>query len=107
MLTRLKALILLTECTGDEIWSLEHCRTQGVPALWVEELADCFESGFRSATQTIFVEDSIVNQYQGVRDVDLAIRLGEFLGIDTARLLGTCPTRSSLVHAIQQAVEED
>lgn len=107
MLSRLKALVLLGECTGDDIWSVEHCTLRGVPGSWMAELTDCFESGFRQSSQTIFVGDSVVNQYQGVRDVDLAIRLGEFLGIDTGALVDVSPTRSSLVHAIKQAVEED
>ena len=44
MLSRLKARMLLSECRGDEIWSAQLCREQGVPEAWIEELADAFES---------------------------------------------------------------
>jgi hypothetical protein len=107
MLNRLKALTLLSECTGDDIWSQEHCRARGVPAAWIEELSDCFESGFRSDRQTIYVERRIVNQYQGVRDVDLAMKLGEFLGIAVAELQAISATRARLVSAIRDAVLEE
>ena len=107
MLNRLKALNLLSECTGDDIWSIEHCQLRGVPSVWIEELADCFESGFQNDSQTIYVEDMLVNQYQGIRGVDLAIRLADYLGIDTHMMRDQCLTRAGLVLAIQQAAEED
>ncbi len=107
MLNRLKALNLLSECTGDDIWSLEHCRQRGVPAAWMEELADCFESGFQHDSQTIYLGEAVVNQYQGIRDVDLALRLADYLGIDTEVLQDTHLSRASLVLAIQQAAVED
>lgn len=107
MFNRLKALTLLSECTGDDIWSEEHCRARGVPEAWIEELADCYESGFRSDRHTIYVERRVVNQYQGVRDVDLAVKLGEYLGVRVAQLQATSATRSRLVSAIREAVMED
>ena len=107
MLNRLKALTLLSECTGDDIWSIEHCRLRGVPEAWIEELADCYESGFRSDSQTIYVEQRIVNQYQGIRDIDLAIKLGEYLGVPVADLQCVSATRARLVSAIRDAVLEE
>ena len=107
LLTRLKALTLLSECTGDDIWSVEHCRLRGVPEAWIEELVDCFESGFERSSQTIFVRNSVVNQYHGLRDIDLAVKLGEFLGVDIALLSATSATRARLVLAIRQAIEEE
>lgn len=107
MLNRLKALTLLSECTGDDIWSLEHCRLRGIPEAWIDELADCFESGFRSDRQTIYYEQQVVNQYQGVRDVDLAIKLGHYLGVDVAGLVDISATRSRLVSAIREAILEE
>ena len=106
LLTRLKALTLLSECTGDDIWSVEHCRLRGVPEAWIEELVDCYESGFERSSQTIFVRDVVVNQYHGLRDFDLAVKLGEFLGVDVASLDATSATRARLVLAIRQAIEE-
>ena len=52
-LTRLKALHLLAECTGDDLWSVSHCRLRGVPDHWISELTDCFESGFDSDRNTL------------------------------------------------------
>ncbi len=107
MLTRLKALTLLSECTGDDIWSVEHCQLRGVPEAWIDALVDCYESGFERLSQTIYVRDAIVNQYHGLRDIDLAVKLGEFLGIDVEALNATSATRSRLVVAIKQAIEEE
>lgn len=106
-LTRLKALTLLSECTGDDIWSVSHCRLRGVPEGWIEDLGDCYESGFERASQTIFVRDTVVNQYHGLRDIDLAVKLGEFLGVDVASLHASSATRARLVIAIRQAIEEE
>jgi hypothetical protein len=103
---RLRALLLLSECTGDDIWSLEHCRSRGVPQVWIDDLQDCFESSFERDSDTIYVGDHKTNQYHGVRDVDLALRLGEYLGIDVHQLQSQSATRNGLVRNIQEAVEE-
>jgi hypothetical protein len=102
----LLALQLLAECTGDDIWSLEHCRTRQVPELWIKELGDCFESGFEDDRQTIYVERQHTNQYEGVRDVDLALKLGEYLGVETHGLAERAFSRADLVRSIQEAAEE-
>lgn len=107
MLNRLKALTLLSECTGDDIWSVEHCQLRGIPPQWIEELANCYESGFERNTQTIYYRERMVNQYHGIRDVDLAIKLGEFLGVNIEDLIAWSPSRARLVVAIKQAIEEE
>jgi hypothetical protein len=107
VLNRLKALTLLSECTGDDIWSVEHCRLRGIPEAWIDELSDCYESGFRSHSQTIFYENRLVNQYHGIRDVDLAIKLGEHLGVDVQELLAHAASRARLVSAIREAILEE
>ncbi len=106
MLNRLKALCLLSECTGDDFWSIEHCLRRGIPQSWLDELSDRFESGFRHDSQTIYLDGRTINQYEGVRDIDLARRLGEYLGIDISAVEARSHTRSQLVFNIQQAVEE-
>ena len=106
MLDSLKALRLLEECTGDDIWPIAYCREQGIPETWIGELRDCYESGFDSPSQVIFYRDSVINQFEGLRDVDLALRLGEFLGIDVSKLMDQCFSRSALVAAIKEAIEE-
>lgn len=110
MLDPLRALNLLSECTGDDIWSIDHCEVRGVPKAWIDELCDCYESGFeagfRESEETIFVDTSAVNQYEGVRDVDLAVRIGEFLELDVESLRTVAPSRAALVLAIQEAAEE-
>lgn len=107
MLNRIKALALLSECTGDDIWSLEHCRLRGLPESWIEELSDCFESGFRTNSQTIYLGKLGVNQFEGVRDVDLALKLGAFLGVQVDRLQALWPSRTGLVEAIREAVIDE
>ncbi len=103
---RLKALLLLSECNGDHIWSIEHCRGRGVPEAWIHERSDRFESGFDSDRHTIYLGDRVVNQYEGVRDLDLAIKLGEYLGVNTEQLQSRAASRQHLVLAIREAVEE-
>lgn len=106
MFNRLKALTLLSECTGDDIWSVDHCRLRGLPEAWIEELMDCFESGFRSHNLTIYLDRRAINQYHGIRDVDLAVKLGEYLGVNVPPLQATSASRARLVRAIREAVEE-
>jgi hypothetical protein len=103
-LPRHRLLSLLAECTGDDIWSVAHCRERRIPEDWIVDLADAYESGFRSDRQTIYTDQGVTNQYHGVRDVDLAIRLAQSLGIrvDASALdrLG----RARLVQEIKEAV---
>lgn len=106
MLSRLRALALLSECTGVDIWPVEHCRTRGVPAEWIEELSDAFESGYHHDRETIYFGDRPVNQFHGIRDVDLAVRLGAHLGVDTERVTATALGGPATVRAIKEAVEE-
>jgi len=101
------ALELLNECTGNDLWSIDHCNLRNVPASWIEELSGGFESSYRIDSETIYVGDKKVNQYEGIRDVDLAIKLGEYLGVDTAPLQVLALTRHGLVRAIREAVEEE
>jgi hypothetical protein len=106
-LPRHRALALLSECCGDDIWSVEHCRRRGVPELWIEQLADAFESSYRVDSQTIYVDDQPTNQYHGVRDVDLAIRLAQSMGLDVDRVTATALGRRGIVQAIKEAVMDD
>ena len=105
-LSRPRALAILSKCIGHQIWDVETCFNQGVPQDWIDELADAYESGFRSDRQTIYVADSVTNQYHGVRDVDLAIRLGKVLGVDVGRVTETAISDRGVVQSIKDAVIE-
>lgn len=106
MIPRDRALALLSECVGDEIWSVEHCRLRRVPAAWIEELSDAYESGFQHDRQTIYYQHRAVNQYHGIRDVHLAIKAGQTLGIDIDAVTTTALTPTAIVSAIKEAVME-
>lgn len=106
MISRIRALSLLDECTGVDIWPVEHCRERGVPEDWIEELADAFESGYRDDRDTIYYQDQPINQFHGILDFDLAIRLGTALGIDVESATAAALTRVATVQAIKDAVEE-
>lgn len=112
MLARIRALALLSQCNGAEIWPVEYCREQGIPEEWIEELADAFESGYAHDRDTIYYADSPdhaespITQFHGVSDLELAERLGTLLGIDVARVTATALTRPAKVRAIKEAVEE-
>lgn len=99
--------MLLSECTGDDIWSVDYCRARRVPETWISELVDAYESGFDSPTSTIFFRGEIVNQFEGIRDVDLASQLGKHLGVDVESIADMSPTRASFVQAIKAAIEEE
>lgn len=101
---RHRALALLSQCVGEEIWNIETCRQTGVPEVWIEELCDTFESGFRTDSQTIYVQNAVTNQYRGVRDLDLAIRLAHSMGLDVDRITATALGRRGIVAAIKEAV---
>lgn len=103
-LPRHRALALLTECTGDDIWSAQHCRQRGVPEAWLEELADAFESNPGQHSQTIFVGQDALNQYHGIRDVDLAIQIAKSMGMDVDRVTAMALGRRGIVQAIKDAV---
>lgn len=97
---------LLQECRGDEIWSLDTCRTMGIPDEWLEELADCHESGFLFEQQQIWSEGRLVNQYQGISDVKLALKLADILGIQTSRWIHEPITPHELVRRIKDELDE-
>jgi len=106
MLSRDRALAILDECSGDDIWSVEHCRARRVPEAWINELADAFESSFFVDSQTIYLDRQRLAQYHGVRDVDLATRVAATLGLDVDRLLARALSRRDAVRAIKEAVME-
>ncbi len=101
-----RALALLAECTGDDIWSPEHCRRSGIPEAWIEELSEAYESGFQSQRETIYYQGRVTNQYHGIRDVELAIKLGATLGVDVRSVAATALGPAPLVQAIKDAVLE-
>jgi hypothetical protein len=103
-LSRAKSLALLLKCVGNEIWSEEVCRSEGLPEDWIDELADAFESGFQSDRQMIYVGESKTNQFHGVRDVDLAIRIGRLLGVDVKHATEFALDGPAAVAAIKSAV---
>lgn len=100
-------LNLLSQCTGDEIWSLEYCRQFRVPEAWISECMDAYESGFDRNSNTIYYLDRIVNQFEGVRDVDIACMIAKQLGMNPQRLIETSFSRTDLVNKIRDTIEED
>lgn len=103
-LPRHRALSLLAECTGDDIWSIEHCRVRRVPEPWISELSDAYESGYQSDQETIYTDQGMTNHYHGVRDVDLAIRLAAELGIHISAQQQARYSRQRLVQAIKDSL---
>lgn len=102
----IRAEMLLLKCRGDEIWSVDHCREQGIPELWIDELQNCFESGFDTDRNTIYEDNRMVNQYHGVSDLMIAYRLAEYLGIKTESIRGSVPGREAQVRALQSELDE-
>ena len=103
---RHRALAILNLCVGDEIWNEETCRNSGVPQSWIQEMSDAIESGYTTDAETIYVSNKATNQYHGIRDLDLAIRLGKELGVDVDRATQSSINRRSIVQSIKNAVFE-
>jgi hypothetical protein len=95
------------ECTGDDIWSIEYCRQVRVPEIWIAECVDAYESGFDQNANTIYYRDRVVNQFEGVRDVDIACMIARQLGINVKRLIESSFSRADLVRKIRETIEED
>jgi len=106
MIARPKALDLLSECTGETIWPVDHCRRRGVPESWIEELADALESNFDRDRDTIYVDERRTNQFHGVRDADLVRKLATELRVDVDRIDAQSLSRSDFVRRVKAAVFE-
>jgi len=106
MIDAISAQMLLLKCTGDEIWSEEICRKEGVPQSWLDELAENYESGFDRGENMIFTDDGLTNQYRGVSDLLLARRLAELIGIDWQRATMGILDRRNQVTAIKEMLDE-
>ena len=98
--------MLLLKCSGDEIWDEETCRREGIPESWIQELRDCFESGFDSDRNSIYVDERLVNQYNGVHDLQLACKLAEYLGMDWQRATSHAVGRRAKVAALIAELDE-
>ena len=102
----ISAQMILLKCQGDEIWDVDTCRSAGIPQQWIEELLDRFESGYDSDRNTIYQDDKMVNQYEGVSDLHLAYKLAEYLGIDWEKASATAISRRGIVAAIKSELDE-
>ncbi len=100
------AQLLLLNCVGDQIWDEQTCIENGIPQTWFEELVDNYESGFDNDRNTIYVNEQVVNQYRGVSDLHIALRLAEFLGIDWKRATGSVIGRRAQVSALKAELDE-
>lgn len=106
MISRTHALYLLDLCDGEEIWSIEYCRRHHVPDRWVRELRDAYESGFKDPSQTIIYEGRVVNQFEGVLAVDIAMRVAAVLGVDPHGITQHHASRHGIVREIRERIEE-
>ena len=102
----ISAQMIRLKCQGDEIWDVDTCRSAGIPQQWIDELLDRFESGYDSDRNTIYQDDKMVNQYEGVSDLHLAYKLAEYLGIDWEKASATAISRRGIVAAIKSELDE-
>lgn len=96
----------LDECTGDDVWSLEHCRERGIPNSWIAELREIYESGFKEDNETLYYGGRRINQFEGILDATLADKIGQQFGINTKRLEEQAYSRSDFVRRVKEAIEE-
>lgn len=105
-LPRHKLLDLISECTGETIWPVDHCRERGLPPDWIEGLADAFESDLGRDRDTIYFHERPTNQFHGVRDVDLAKVIAGQLQLPVQQIEEASFSRSDFVRRIHEAIEE-
>jgi hypothetical protein len=55
----------------------------------------------------IYFAEKLVNQFEGVRDVDLACRIAAALGMNVAKIVSSSVSRSDCVSKIKESLEED
>jgi len=102
----IKAQMLLLKCRGNEIWNDETCQREGIPESWIAELRDRFESGFDSDRNSIYVDGKLINQYEGVLDLQIAYKLAEYLGINWQQVTDSAIGREAQVAALQAELDE-
>ena len=102
----LQLLDWLSECDGDSIWGRDYCQQRGIPDYLIDALEDAHESGFAEANNSITYQHQRVNQFEGVKDVDLAIWIGKQLNVNVSRILSMHASRSAIVKAIKEEYEE-
>jgi hypothetical protein len=100
------ALAILSVCDGDEIWSCDYCRLQRIPDDWISKLRDVFESDFSDPGSTIYEDGKRLTQYEGVRTVDIAVRVAECLGIRIDPWVLSNNHRAMIVAWIKERAEE-
>lgn len=100
------AQMLLLKCRGNEVWDATACKAAGIPDVWIEELTDRYESGFDSDRNSLYVDGRLVNQFEGVSDLMLAIKLAEYIGIDWENATKFAISRTAKVEAIQAELDE-
>ena len=61
---------------------------------------------FYGPDQLAYEQGRVTNQYNGVRDLHLAHKLAEFLGVDSQRVTEFALGREAEVRALQEAVDE-
>ena len=106
MISQTHAISVLMECTGRDIWSIETCVQKRIPEDWINELKDCFESGFLYDQQKIFHKNELINQFEGVFDRDLAIKIAQFLGVHVDNAIATALSPAQEVAALKEAIIE-
>ncbi len=67
---------------------------------------DAYESGFDHNSNTIYYRERVVNQFEGVRDVDIACLIAQSLGVPIKRLIESSYSRADLVRKIRETIEE-
>lgn len=101
-----RLLSWLDECTGETIWPVQYARQRGIPESWIDEIADAHESGFRDDRETIYHNEKVVNQFHGITDSDLAIKIAATMGLDTRQVRAASRGRIDLVRQIKELIEE-
>lgn len=78
-----------------------------MPEDWITQLRDVYESGFQSQSQRIYFAEKLVNQFEGVRDIDLACRIAAALGVNVAKIAAASISRSDCVVKMKESLEEE
>lgn len=105
-IARIYALRLISLCKADDIWSIDDCTNSRVPIDWINAFRETYESNFEDPSSTIEQEGRKLNQYHGVRAIDIAVQAAISLGLRLDPSVLASNHRGLILQSIRENIEE-
>lgn len=105
-IARIHALRLISLCNPDDIWSIDDCTKSRVPTDWIDAFRETYESNFEDPSSTIQQDGRKLNQYHGVRAIDIAVQAAVGLGLRLDPSVLASNHRGLILQSIRENIEE-